>query len=48
MELDAATNAQRGGNVKISTDASRVAACVIPTNEEIAICRETVAVLQAK
>ena len=48
IELDAEKNAQRGGNVKISTDASRVAACVIPTNEEIAICRETVAVLQAK
>ena len=46
IELDAAKNAQRGGNVKISTDASRVAACVIPTNEEIAICRETVAVLK--
>ena len=48
IELDAAKNAQRGSNVKISTDASRVAVCVIPTNEEIAICRETVAVLQAK
>ena len=48
IELDAAKNAQRGGNVKISTDASRVAVCVIPTNEEIAICRETVAVLQAR
>ena len=48
IELDAAKNSQRGSNVKISTDASRVAVCVIPTNEEIAICRETVAVLQAK
>ena len=48
IELDAEKNAQRGSNVKISTDASRVAVCVIPTNEEIAICRETVAVLQAK
>ena len=48
IELDAEKNKQRGSNVKISTDASRVAACVIPTNEEIAICRETVAVLQAK
>ncbi|MBR6976566.1 MAG: acetate kinase [Ottowia sp.] len=48
IELDAEKNKQRGSNVKISTDSSRVAACVIPTNEEIAICRETVAVLQAK
>ena len=31
--------------VKISTDDSKVAVCVIPTNEELAICRDTVEVL---
>ena len=47
ITLDEEKNGIRGENVKISTDDSRVAVCVIPTNEEIAICRETVAILQA-
>ena len=43
ITLDAEKNKLRGDNVKISTDDSKVAVCVIPTNEELAICRETVA-----
>ena len=45
IKLDPEKNAIRGENVKISTDDSKVAVCVIPTNEELAICRETVAKL---
>ena len=47
VELDPEKNKVRGENVKISTDNSRVAVCVIPTNEELAICRDTVAVISA-
>ena len=45
ITLDPEKNQIRGRNVKISTDDSKVAVCVIPTNEELAICRETVAVI---
>ncbi len=48
IELDPEKNKVRGENVKISTDDSKVAVCVIPTNEELAICRETVAVINGK
>ena len=48
IELDPEKNKLRGENVKISTDDSKVAVCVIPTNEELAICRDTVAVIQAQ
>ena len=48
IELDTEKNKLRGENVKISTDDSKVAVCVIPTNEELAICRDTVAVIQAQ
>ena len=47
IELDPEKNNVRGENVKISTDSSKVAVCVIPTNEELAICRDTVAVISA-
>ena len=47
IELDPEKNKVRGENVKISTDSSKVAVCVIPTNEELAICRDTVAVISA-
>ncbi len=47
VELDPEKNKVRGENVKISTDDSKVAVCVIPTNEELAICRDTVAVISA-
>ncbi len=43
ITLDPEKNKVRGENVKISTDDSKVAVCIIPTNEELAICRETVA-----
>ena len=46
IQIDDEKNAVRGENVKISTDDSRVAVCVIPTNEELAICRDTVAILK--
>ena len=45
IRIDEEKNSIRGENVKISTDDSKVAVCVIPTNEELAICRDTVAVL---
>lgn len=43
IALDPEKNKVRGENIKISTDDSKVAVCIIPTNEELAICRETVA-----
>lgn len=44
--LDAATNdATHGDEAVISTPDSKVKVCVIPTNEELAIARETVALL---
>ena len=42
-ELDEAANSERGDVVKITTDASKVQAYVIATNEELAIARETAA-----
>ena len=45
IEIDAEKNGIRGENVKISTDDSKVDVVVIPTNEELAICRDTVAIL---
>ena len=44
IHLDAARNAVRGATV-ISTDASPVAALVIPTNEELEIARQAAALL---
>ena len=46
IKLDEEQNQLRGKNAKISTEDSKVAVCVIPTNEELAICRETVALLK--
>ncbi len=46
ITLDKEKNQLRGSNMKISTEDSKVAVCVIPTNEELAICRETVALLK--
>ena len=43
MKIDDAKNAIRGEEVIISTPDSKVKVMVIPTNEELAICRETVA-----
>ncbi|WP_167956728.1 acetate/propionate family kinase [Anaerosporobacter faecicola] len=45
IELDKEKNAIRGEEVLISTADSKVKVCVIPTNEELAIARETVALI---
>ncbi len=46
VEIDQTANASRGEERRISTDDSKTAVYVIPTNEELAIARETVALLQ--
>ena len=46
IKMDAEMNKQRGENMVISTADSKVKVCVIPTNEELAICRETVALVK--
>ncbi|MGX8715768.1 MAG: acetate/propionate family kinase [Lachnospiraceae bacterium] len=43
--LDAEKNNMRGADAVISTADSKVTACVIPTNEELAIARDTVALV---
>lgn len=45
-ELDSEANQKRGDNNVISTADSKVKVCVIPTNEELAICRDTVALVK--
>lgn len=45
IELDEEANAIRGEDVLISTPESRTKVFVIPTNEELAIARETVALI---
>ncbi len=45
LELDEASNT--GGKNRISTDASKVAVWIIPTDEERIVARHTVAVMQA-
>jgi acetate kinase len=47
VELDAERNAKHGVDQKgkISSDSSRVSVCVIPTNEELLIARDTVRVV---
>jgi acetate kinase len=46
IELDKEANATRGEEVEISTPDSKVKVFVIPTNEELAIARETVALVK--
>lgn len=41
IEIDSQKNATRGEEIKISTEDSKVSVYVIPTNEELAIARET-------
>ena len=48
IELDQEANKQRGKETLISTPASRVPVYVIPTNEELMIARDTLAILNAK
>ena len=45
ITLDKEATAKRGDNMVISTPDSAVKVCVIPTNEELAICRDTVALV---
>ena len=45
ITLDAEANAKSGDNCVISATDSKVKVAVIPTNEELAICRETVALV---
>ncbi len=45
IEVDAEANKKRGEEVMISTPDSKVKVLVVPTNEELAIARETVALL---
>ena len=46
IEIDKEANAKRGEEVIISTPDSRVKVLVVPTNEELAIARETVALVK--
>ena len=45
IEVDEEANKKRGEEVMISTPDSKVKVLVVPTNEELAIARETVALL---
>ncbi len=45
IALDKEANTKRGDDCVISTSDSRVKVAVIPTNEELAICRETVSLV---
>ncbi len=45
IELDGKRNQARGQEATISTDSSRVRLMTIPTNEELIVARQTVAVL---
>lgn len=47
IEIDAEKNQVRGEDQVISTDNSKVPVLVVPTNEELAIARETVALISA-
>lgn len=48
ITLDAEANKVRGEERVISTEDSKVKVCVIPTNEELAIARETVALVKQR
>jgi acetate kinase len=45
VEMDKEKNAIRGQEVKISTENSKVNVYIIPTNEELAIARDTLAII---
>ncbi|MBE6727726.1 MAG: acetate kinase [Ruminococcaceae bacterium] len=45
LEIDPELNAQRGKEIKISTPKSAVDVYVVPTNEELAIARDTLALI---
>ena len=45
VEIDSAANKTRGKEIKISTENSKVNVYIIPTNEELAIARDTLAII---
>lgn len=45
VEIDEEKNNVRGKEIKISTDDSKVSVYIIPTNEELAIARDTLAII---
>ena len=45
VKIDDEKNAVRGEEIKISTDDSKVNVYIIPTNEELAIARDTLAII---
>ena len=45
VELDEEANKRRGEDLVISTETSKVKVLMVPTNEELAIARETVALV---
>lgn len=46
ITLDTEANKKRGEEIILSTPDSKVTVMLIPTNEELAICRETVAIVE--
>ena len=48
IEIDAEANSKRGEDMIISTPDSKVTVCVIPTNEELMIARDTKALVEAQ
>ena len=48
LEFDSEANNCRGVEKLITKEGSKITACVIPTNEEIAICEETVELVKGK
>ena len=46
VTLDEEANQTRGENKVISTPDSKVTVAIVPTNEELAICQETAALVQ--
>ena len=46
ITLDEEANKTRGEEVRLSTADSKVTVLLVPTNEELAICRETVAIVK--
>ena len=48
VTIDEEKNAKRGEEIIITTPDSKTKVMVIPTNEELAIARETLALVQAK
>ncbi len=48
ITIDAEQNSKRGEDIVISTPDSKVTVCVIPTNEELMIARDTKALVEAQ